>query len=322
MSKPLVSIIIPTYNRADIISAAVSSALQQTYANKEVIIVDDGSTDDTCQRLSAFDGRIHLVRQANAGPSAARNAGVKASQGSILTFLDSDDLWLDSKIAKQVKMLQSVDETVPCCLCNALILRNSGKKVTSFDLAPIRARIEKGLWLNVTSILSTRCVLFTQAAAVRRSAFEKIGGFDESLRIMEDHDMALRLSLEGPWTFLREPLVIYHYGLKGGLAEEARHDDLQICKSIERIVSNMLADKRIPESGTRKYLARSHTKMWRHIERSQGWSKAKRSSVLMDKSFEAAMQVCDFVFRHSPMYPRMEVTAFGGQSRKSPPVTG
>ena len=140
MSKPLVSIIIPTYNRADIISAAVSSALQQTYANKEIIVVDDGSTDDTCERLGAFDGRIRLVRQVNAGPSAARNAGVKASQGQILTFLDSDDLWLDSKIAKQVKMLQSVDESVPCCLCNAIILKNSGKKVTSFDLAPIRAR--------------------------------------------------------------------------------------------------------------------------------------------------------------------------------------
>ncbi|HEG42979.1 MAG TPA: glycosyltransferase [Phycisphaerales bacterium] len=315
MPKPLVSIIIPTYNRADIISNAVCSALQQTYSNKEIIVVDDGSTDNTCERLRVFGDNIRLVRQVNAGPSAARNAGVKASMGQILTFLDSDDLWLHSKIAKQVKMLQSVDESVPCCLCNALILRNSGKKVTSFDLAPIRARIEKGLWLNVTSILSTRCVLFTQAAAVRRSVFEKVGGFDESLRIMEDHDMALRLSLEGPWAFLREPLVIYHYGIEDGLAEEARHNDLQICKSIERIVANMLADRRVPETGAKKYFARSHTKMWRHIERSQGWSKARRISVLMDKSFEAVMQVCDFAFRHSPMYPKMEVTAFGGQNR-------
>jgi hypothetical protein len=127
--------------------------------------------------------------------------------------------------------------------------------------------------------------------------------------------MALRLSLEGSWAFLREPLVIYHHGIEGSLAEEARRNDLQICKSIERIVSNMLADRRIPETGAKKYLTRSHTKMWRHIERSQGWSKAKRIRVLMDKSFEAAMQVCDFAFRHSPMYPKMEVTAFGGQNR-------
>ena len=104
-------------------------------------------------------------------------------------------------------------------------------------------------------------------------------------------------------------------GVEGSLAEEARRNDLQICKSIERIVSNMLADRRVPETGAKKYLTRSHTKMWRHIERSQGWSKAKRIRVLMDKSFEAAVQMRDFIFRHSPMYPKMEVTAFGGQNR-------
>jgi glycosyltransferase involved in cell wall biosynthesis len=312
MSEPLVSIIIPAYNREDTICTAVNSALGQTYANKEIIVVDDGSTDGTCDKLKGFDGKIRFIQQQNSGPSAARNAGVSASQGEILFFLDSDDLWLPSKTTRQVSLLESLDSSIPCCLCNTLILRNSGEKTTSFDLAPIRSKYDSGIWLNVTSILSTRCVLFTQAAAIKRWAFEKVSGFDESLKIMEDHDLALRLSLEGPWAFITEPLAIYHHGNAGSLAEEARHNELYLCKSIDRIMSNMLSDRRTKEMKARKYLSRNHTRMHRYIERSQSDRSSDRKKAMMNKSLDAARQVLDFTFRHSPLYPKMKAASIGG----------
>ena len=309
MSEPLVSIIIPTYNRAETVCMAVNSALSQAYCNKEIIVVDDGSTDGTYEKLKEFDGKIRLMQQQNAGPSAARNAGASVSRGDILSFLDSDDLWLPSKTSKQVKLLESVNSSVTCCLCNTLILRNSGEKTTSFDLAPIHAKYNSGIWLNVTRILSTRCVLFTQAAAIRRWAFEKVGGFDESLKIMEDHDLALRLSLEGPWAFITEPLAIYHHGNAGSLAEEARNNELDLCKNIDRIMSNMLSDRRMQEIKARKYLSRNHMRVRRHIERSQSGCVSDRKKAMMDRSLDAARQVLDFTFRHSPLYPKMKATS-------------
>ncbi len=104
----LVSVIIPTYNRARLVSIAVESALAQTHPAVEVIVVDDGSTDDTPDRLAAFGGRIRVLRQANAGVCAARNAGMALANGRFIAFLDSDDRWLPWKIAAQIAAFRAV----------------------------------------------------------------------------------------------------------------------------------------------------------------------------------------------------------------------
>jgi len=114
--NPLVSAIIPTYNRAHVICDAVESILAQTYREIEVIVVDDGSKDDTLPRLKQYGDRIRVVSQANAGPAAARNRGIAVAQGELIAFLDSDDLWLSTKIERQVALLQRAGESVPCCL--------------------------------------------------------------------------------------------------------------------------------------------------------------------------------------------------------------
>ena len=98
MDRPLVSVIIPTYNRAKMIRMTIDNVLEQTYRNFELIIVDDGSTDDTQSVLRGYGDRIRVVTQANAGPAVARNRGVEAAHGEIIAFQDSDDLWKPTKL--------------------------------------------------------------------------------------------------------------------------------------------------------------------------------------------------------------------------------
>lgn len=108
--SPHVSVIIPTYNRAELVSAAVESVLRQTYRDFEIVVVDDGSTDDTEQRLCRLGGPIVYVKQDNAGVNAARNNGLRVAQGEYIAFLDNDDLWLENKLALQVALLEHYSE--------------------------------------------------------------------------------------------------------------------------------------------------------------------------------------------------------------------
>ncbi|HWO33294.1 MAG TPA: glycosyltransferase, partial [Candidatus Acidoferrum sp.] len=208
----MVSVVIPTYNRAELVCQAIVNVFQQTYSNFELIIVDDGSTDDTQSRLRQFGERIRVITQANAGAPIARNRGIEAARGEIIAFQDSDDLWKPTKLERQVALLEHFGTSVPCCLCNVLMRVINGKEFTSFDHSLIFPRDEAGLWLNVPDVLATRFVLFNQAVAIRRGPLEKLGGFNEQLKYLEDYDLPLRLALEGPWAFIREPLVIYREG--------------------------------------------------------------------------------------------------------------
>lgn len=239
MSKPpRVSVIVPTYNRARVIGRTIENIFEQTYQNVEVIIVDDGSTDDTQSTLKRFGDRIRVVTQANLGPAIARNRGAKAASGEIIAFQDSDDLWKPTKLERQVELLER-NESIACCLCNVLMRASDG--LTSFDHSQIRLDREHGLWLNVTDVLTTRFLLFNQAAAIRRPAFEKVGGFAEDLKYLEDYDLPLRLSLEGPWALIREPLVIYGEASPGSFSEQATKD-LVVLKECElKIYERMLA---------------------------------------------------------------------------------
>lgn len=208
-SRLLASVIIPAYNREDTIGGAVESALVQTYGELEVIVVDDGSTDGTVRALERFGDRIRVICQQNAGPSAARNRGVAASNGEIVGFLDSDDHWLPDKIAKQVALMERAGPGMCCCVCNATVKGVGGAVIgNTFDSAGIHFGFEQGVWTNPQDVLSTRFLLFNQVVAIRREAFDRIGGFNEDLRLLEDYELALRLSAAGPWGVIRDPLVI------------------------------------------------------------------------------------------------------------------
>jgi GT2 family glycosyltransferase len=206
---PLISVVIPTYNRSAKVCAAVESALKQTYPNVEVIVIDDGSTDDTQRRLSAYGKRIRVEYQANAGPAAARNHGIRIAQGEFIAFLDSDDLLLPTFLERCLCLLTTAGEEVPCCIVNAVREFRSGKKTSSFQDARLWPRHVEGIWCNVPAVLFTRFVATGQTMVIRSAALAKTGGFYEDLRYFEDYGMALRLSFVGPWAFIREPLVVW-----------------------------------------------------------------------------------------------------------------
>jgi glycosyltransferase involved in cell wall biosynthesis len=205
----LVSVIIPTYNRQSQIAAAVESAMAQTHRNIEIIVVDDGSTDGTAAVLARFGNRIRILRQSNSGPSSARNRGAAAAGGGILAFLDSDDQWLPDKISRQLALMDRGGSRMSCCVCNATVKNGDGYVLgETFDFAGLWPGFSEGEWFNPQEFLATRFLLFNQVVAVRRDAFEKAGGFNEQLRLLEDYDLAFRLAGIGTWGVIKDPLVV------------------------------------------------------------------------------------------------------------------
>lgn len=245
MNQPLVSIVIPTFNREGIASRAIDSALAQTYPQVEVIVVDDGSTDGTLRMLGKYDGRISVISQENSGPSAARNAGAQAAKGELIAFLDSDDTWLSDKIDRQARLLQAGSADVPCCICNAWLM--DGRSVmppdrTSFGLSGLNVQLAEGFMMNPAPILASRFVLFNQVALIRRAAFVSIGGFRPELRLLEDYDLAFRLALIGPWAFITEPLV-NKYDDTDGIGVAAMRDPLAHALAWRKALEGMLGQR-------------------------------------------------------------------------------
>ncbi len=204
---PLVSVIIPAYNRAGTIARSIDSVLAQAYSPIEVIVVDDGSTDRTVEVIQGYGERVTLIRQPNGGPSSARNTGAARAKGEIISFLDSDDTWKPEKLERQVKLMMRAGNDVPCCICNAALISEDGTSRNSFEVSGVECGLSEGYWLNPAPIIATRFVLFNQVVSIRREAFQSVSGFNESMRLLEDHDLAFRLSLLGPWAFISEPLV-------------------------------------------------------------------------------------------------------------------
>jgi glycosyltransferase involved in cell wall biosynthesis len=220
----LVSVVITTYNRSALIGGSVESALRQTHGEIEVIVVDDGSTDDTESALKDHMGRINFVRQKNAGPSAARNRGVAESKGDIIAFLDSDDHWLPDKISRQVALLDRGGPEMSCCVCNAEVRTpGGGSSMNTFDSADLKMSFNEGTWTNPQTVLATRFLLFNQVLAVRRKAFDLVGGFNEKLRLLEDFELSLKLSAVGKWGVIRDPLVV-KYNDENGIGVQAMSD--------------------------------------------------------------------------------------------------
>lgn len=185
----MVSAIIPTYNRRELVVHAVGTVLAQTFPVEEIIVVDDGSTDGTEAALhAAFGDRIVYVRQANAGVSAARNRGMALARGRYLALLDSDDEWLPEKTARQVEWLQAHPD-FGMVLCD--VARTDADRRPVDRLERRRLTPEDG-WVLKWALLEP--ALAPVSAMFRREVYARTGGFDESLRTAEDLDFHLRVA--------------------------------------------------------------------------------------------------------------------------------
>jgi glycosyltransferase involved in cell wall biosynthesis len=204
---PEVSVIIPTYNRAKWVIEAVASVIAQDFTGYEILVVDDGSTDDTCERLAVFGNKIRTMRMEHSGlPARARNRGIQASQGSYLAFLDSDDRWHPNKLNRQLELLHSHPEAGLCCT-NAGIRKNgqNAAEVTYFPTQPDFVG-------EALSTLISRNFIIASSVVIRRDLLENLGGFneDKALCALEDYDIWLQAAAKTQIGYLSTPLVIYN----------------------------------------------------------------------------------------------------------------
>lgn len=200
----LVSVIIPTYNRAGWVTEAVASVLAQTYQDFEVLVVDDGSTDATLEALAPFYRQVKVLRTAQRrGVAAARNLGLSAARGEWLAFLDSDDLWRPDKLARQMAYLREHPELL-ICQTDETWVRN-GVRVN----APLSHRkVEGEIFLPSLE----RCMISPSAVVLHRRLLEEVGRFDETLPAAEDYDLWLRVTWRYPVGLVPEPLVVKRGG--------------------------------------------------------------------------------------------------------------
>ncbi len=307
-NAPLVSVVIPTYNRAGVICRTIDNVLAQTYKEIELIVVDDGSTDDTQAKLCKYGKQIRVITQSNAGPSAARNRGIEASRGEFIGLQDSDDLWMKSKLERQVCLLQRAGTAVVCCLCNANLHYTDRPQTTAFRAAWLFPTYEEGVWTNVAEVFATRFVWFCQTSLIRRGTLERIGGFDETLKYHEDYELPLRLALEGPWAFIREPLTIWHQGNSESWSEKAQVEEIQMRQCEIRMREKILAklQERIDKNELRKLLSRELQRNQRELWRSKLVRNNTTGAVMTARVLERLDRYVWAVYRRSPWYPKFE----------------
>ena len=203
MSKnALVSVIIPTYNRKTYVQEAIYSALEQTYPQIEIIVIDDGSNDGTGPLLkSKYGHRIKYIFLENRGEAAARNVGIHQSDGEYLAFLDSDDIWMPTKIEKQVEFLKSRSD-YGIVSCHVLVIDEAGKYIHNVPKRPE----QKSEHITLETLVLNSPV-YQSTVLIRRECIEEVGGYDESIRYGEDRDLILRTAASYQAGFILEPLT-------------------------------------------------------------------------------------------------------------------
>jgi glycosyltransferase involved in cell wall biosynthesis len=209
--NPETSVIIPTFNRRAMVVEAVNSVLAQRGASFELIVVDDGSTDGTAEALDALRREcatpFTIERVRNRGPAAARNRGVAIARADLIAFLDSDDLWMPPKLARQLAFMHEHPE-FEISQCEEIWIRR-GRRVN-----PARRHRKRGGDIFIDSLRT--CLISPSAVIMRTSLFREMGGFDETMAAAEDYDLWLRILARRDAGLLDEPLVIR----RGGHADQ------------------------------------------------------------------------------------------------------
>lgn len=200
MREPIVSVVIPTYNRSAYLKEAVESVLAQSYINTEIIVVDDGSTDDTHSVIKSYNGRVIYIKQENNGPSSARNRGISIASGVFIAFLDSDDLWHRDKLEKQLGLFEKNDN-IGLVASGHDVINNRSELINRYILgsSELHQLKNKQLYKNFFS---------TPSVIVRKTCFDNAGLFNENLCFAEDWDMWLRILRISDVGIVNEPLVI------------------------------------------------------------------------------------------------------------------
>ncbi len=227
MGSGFVSIVVPAYNAARYLKQTLESILSQTYRNFEIIVVDDGSTDDTPCIAQQFGNAIRYIRQPNRGLSAARNTAIKNARAEVIALLDSDDLWEPQFLERMIHLLNIHPEAAGV-YCGFQYINSKGEVVGKPSLKIVPPESFHSTMVNDGNWLAPCAVIF------RRQLAEKVGLFDESLHAVEDWDLWIRMSECAPFVGLQEALVKYR-----------RHEN-NMSKDPDRMITaiNQLTEKR------------------------------------------------------------------------------
>lgn len=219
-----VSVVIPSFNSASFIGEAIDSVSRQTCPADEIIVVDDGSTDNTRQVIRGL--QVKYIHQKNAGPSAARNTGIRHSRGDLVAFLDADDVWLPHKLAIQTKALEIHPDAGFSFSTVWNLYAGSDPKISHTPYYPpqlvnwLRHKDVKdsAVYGSVYELLLNKNCVATSSMVVRRDLIQRVGSFDISRRISEDYDCWIRLARVSPAVFIKLPVSRYRIvddGLSG-----------------------------------------------------------------------------------------------------------
>lgn len=233
----LVSVVIPTYNRAGLMERAVKSVLQQTFKDLEVIIVDDASTDDTGDRIKSLqkiEYCIHNFRHdKNRGAQAARNTGIRNAKGEYIAFLDSDNEWLPSKLEKQMTLFSQNSGSIGVVYCGYSKVALGGD-VLNLYVPQHRGMVYRHTlrnWLTDTSTL-----------VVRKEILERISGFDESIHAYQEWDLCIRLARECLFDFIPECLTLYHQHSLPSISKDHLRDAYGFLDVVEKHQNEILRE--------------------------------------------------------------------------------
>jgi glycosyltransferase involved in cell wall biosynthesis len=211
--KPFVSVVITTYNQAQYVTETVLSALNQTYRQREIILVDDGSTDDTSARLAPFRDSVTLVRQDNQGVAASRNTGVRAAKGELIAFLDGDDLWEPDKLTVQVAAYQAhpgsgLIAVDACMFSHTEVLKHSSLPWGA-DLGGGDGAVSTGRFYD--DLLKGQLISTTSQVMIPARVLAAVGPSDGRFKFGSDYDLYLRIASQYDLTFVRQVLTRWRY---------------------------------------------------------------------------------------------------------------
>ena len=231
------SVIVPTYNRAHTIERALCSILDQVLPSgvqsMQLIVVDDGSEDDTQSRLTPFMHRIKYIKQTNSGVSAARNAGIEQADGDWIAFLDSDDEWLPNKLLKQFERLNATELLV--CHTEEIWIRN-GVRVNQ-----MHKHQKSGGWIFDQCLLL--CAMSPSSIIIHREVFDRVGVFDPKLPACEDYDLWLRITAAFEVAFVPEACIKKYGGHEDQLSRQYWGMDRFRVLALEKLLSGELSHK-------------------------------------------------------------------------------
>lgn len=271
-TPPLVSVILPSYNRAHTLLRAVNSVLNQDYREIELIVVDDASTDGSADLLKGIaDPRLRVIRHdRNKGVAGATNTGIRAARGEIIAFQDSDDEWLDGKLSQQMARLAAAPPDCVCVYCIKIVYGRDpqfrrGRRRVACVPGPEEALVEGDL----RALLWRRNIVSPQTALCTRAAALQLGGFDEKLRSDQDWDFFSRLAEIGPFAFVDAPLVSTYLQTDSISANTRKSQYSQF------IVTNKMKRRGVP----RAVLAGHWARLGYHIGQRRG--AARRGAVLL-----------------------------------------